>query len=168
MTRAGTSLCAAGLMTMVAGCADTTSGARRPERVGAEVLRSGVVTPFAPAAIRVHPLTQISRDGAGSPVIVLHIELLDAWRDGVKGVGLLRVDVSGEGESRRWDVNLYDMSINAPAYDPATRTYRLQLEKLPAWLSERGGQARARIRATLQTLDSRGEAIELFDEVDLR
>ncbi len=149
-------------------CAGPGPGVRTPEIVDPRVQASAVRTPFAPHAIRIHPLTQISRDARGEPVISLHLELLDAWGDGVKGVGTLTVLVSGAGQGRRWDVDLLDLTTNAAAYDPATRTYRLQLGGLPDWLRVRDDRPPARLEVRFQTPDETGRVVELFDSYEMR
>ncbi|MFI4898387.1 MAG: hypothetical protein ACIARR_11235, partial [Phycisphaerales bacterium JB059] len=58
--------------------------------------------PFAPASMRVYPLTQIERTGEGEARLVLHLELRDAWGDTVKGIGNLQVQLlrGGAGGGR--------------------------------------------------------------------
>ena len=159
----------AGCALLLGGCFGGGGWRSRPRAPDGRVLAADIRTPFAPARVRIHPLTHLGRDTSDDPVIVLHIEMLDAWDDGVKGVGLLSVEVVGAGTPRQWDVDLFDMSVNAPAYDPHTRTYRFQLAGLPDWLSARDGQSgSARLRCTLQTLDRAGKPIELVDEMELR
>ncbi len=153
---------------VVGGCVSSEPGVRTPDVVDPRVAASEVRTPFAPRVIRIHPLTQIARDEQGEPVIALHIEMLDAWGDGVKGVGTLIVFVVGAGEGRRWDVDLLDLTTNAAAYDPATRTYRLQLGGLPDWLRVRDGRPAARLEVRFQTPDETGRVVELVDAYELR
>lgn len=147
---------------LLPGCSASTSGARPPADPDPAVLRSDVRTPFAPARMRVHPLTALSRDDQGERIIILYVELLDEWDDGVKGVGILRAEVTDGDQTRQWNVDLFDMAINGPAYDPHTRTYRFVLGQLPAWVA-----SGTRVGVLLETLDSEGEPINLFDEVPL-
>lgn len=145
----------------------------------AQVPAGGVRTPFAPASIRVHPLTHFDRDADGRAVLVAHVELLDAWNDTVKGVGALELQLyrplgaSGAVASQElaWRLDLNDAETNATLYDPATRTYRIQLGGLPAWVEplvdRRGESGRAVIRAVLRTLDPQGGDRVLRDELSI-
>ncbi len=151
---------------LLTGCSKSGTGMRTPKIAAPEVLRSDVRTPFAPKRLRVHPLTALSRDDANQRIITLYVELFDAWGDSVKAVGLLTAEVVEgglENEERRWNVDLFDMEINGPAYDEHTRTYRFLLGDLPDWVVEG-----SRVRVLLQTLNAQGEPRDLYDEVDLR
>lgn len=130
--------------TVVGGC-ETGRPARGPS--------ASAEGPFAPASMRIFPLTHMDVSAAGEPVIVLHIELLDRWGDSTKGVGLLTVQlVPGTGgadpatAARTWDIDLADPEFNASVYDRATRTYRLQLGQVPAGLAGEGSSG-FRLRA---------------------
>ncbi len=118
----------------LAGCVTTEPGAPAPpaaeEGAGA----------FAPAQLRVHPLTRWTRDSDGRDVIRAHVELLDAWGHPVKELGAFRVDLrrvrpgvgGGEGAAGepelRWEVDLRDPEQNAGVYfDGVTQTYELTL-----------------------------------------
>ncbi len=144
-------------------CSGTREGVRTPEDPDPQVLRSAVRTPFAPARLRIHPLTSLSKDQANQPVLTLYVEMLDAWEDSVKAVGLLTAEVFDGPQVRQWNVDLFDMDINGPAYDPHTRTYRFVLGQMPSWVGEI-----SRVRVFLQTVDAAGEPLELFDETVLR
>ncbi len=151
-------------LVLVAGCRGPgKSGARTPSDPDPQVLRSAVRTPFAPARLRVHPLTSLSRDASDQRVITLYVEMLDAWEDSIKGVGLLTAEAIEGDRKRQWSIDLFDMQLNGPAYDPHTRTYRFVLGQLPEWIAPG-----TRMRVLLQTLDATGEPRELFDEVELR
>lgn len=101
---------------------------------------------FAPVEVRIHPLTRMihEKDEDGGNRIEAHIEMLDEAGDGVKGAGMLSIElyrgsgpVSGVGEQDqldRWSINLADRQINAEAYDRVTRTYRVVLTGLPRYL----------------------------------
>lgn len=98
--------------------------------------------PFRATAIRVHPLTQIVPGSDGSPEIICHLELLDRWGDSTKSLGDLTIRLfgpkpgsAGDVEVSRWDLDLTNLDDNAALFDPATRTYRLQLAGGPAWLA---------------------------------
>lgn len=136
---------------------------------------------FAPVRIRVHPLTRLGRDSGGRAMIVCHLEVKDRWGDTVKGAGVLQVTmyrtglgaVSGQEEQeRRWEVDLRDPEVNASLYDPATRTYRVQLGGLPEWVEQMaprdegtGGAGRLRLRAVFETVGPDGRQAFLRDEL---
>ena len=106
---------------------------------------TGVPYPFAPATVRIHPLTQLDQDDEGEPLLVCHIELLDPWDESVRGVGNMKVSLFGpprpvSTEDAVWLFDLNDLQTNNLLYDPATRTYRLQLINLPAWVIEMGAE----------------------------
>ncbi len=102
--------------------------------------------PFSPVTLRVHPLTHVMIESGGSPQIICHVELRDAWGDSAKSKGMLTIRLfgppmaagaasTGGREINRWDVNLSDLETNAAMFDPATRTYRVQLTGGPQWLA---------------------------------
>lgn len=130
---------------------------------------------FAPASMRIYPLTHIERTGEGEARLVLHLELRDAWGDTVKGIGLLQVqllrggDLGGGGrDERMWEVDMRDPEINAQYYDPATRTYRVQLRDLPAWVEAQSAGAGVRVLAVLRTPAPDGSERFLRDEAVIR
>ena len=131
--------------------------------------------PFAPKAMRVHPLTHGELDADGNARVVLHVELKDAWGDTTKGVGRVQVqlwrDGGGAEEGERWAVDLRSLGENASFYDSATRTYRIVLGGLPAWFAaavrERADDA-ARVRVLFMTSEVDGTAVVLRDEFVVR
>ncbi len=134
----------------------------------------------------------------GGDVLMLHVELTDAYGDTVKGLGKLAVQLyrrtpgseSGAGggggagsspgsaagsgplsetQDSRWDIaELAEPDGNAKRFDPATRTYRLQL-KAPDWvageLARSGGWVR--VRCVFAAATRRGERV-LVDEFVLQ
>src|SRR5258706_325686 len=50
-------------------------------------------SPFAPASLRIFPLTRMDRDSGGHGIILFHFELRDRWGDGVKWPGNLQVQL---------------------------------------------------------------------------
>ncbi len=131
--------------------------------------------PFAPKAMRIHPLTHAETDADGNPRVVLHVELKDAWGDTTKGVGRLQVQAwPGGGSSEdgeRWAVDLRSLGENASFYDSATRTYRIVLGGLPAWLDSavrEGVDTPARVRVLFLTSEVDGAAVVLRDESVVR
>ena len=124
---------------------------------------------FAPAAMRIHPLTHADTGADGGRRVVLHMELKDAWGDTVKGVGsvqiqLRRRDTGRIGESgARWDIDLVDLDVNTSYFDSATRTYKFVLGNPPAWIEDE-----ARVRVLFSTTRPNGDAVVLQDEYELR
>ncbi len=103
--------------------------------------------PFAPASIRIYPLTHLGLSREGVPQLVLHIEFTDQWRDTVKAVGVLRVGLSrppgvadrppaAEVAELNWEIDLRDPAVSTRYYDRATRTYRITLTGLPPWVEQ--------------------------------
>lgn len=134
-----------------------------------------IINPFAPTSIRVHPLTHLDVDAAGLPLLIMHVEMRDFWGETCKGVGAVVVELYRPSTGPRaglevqelvWEVDLTDLQRNARLYDPATRTYRLQLTNLPEWISvdpnATSGQ-RVRLSVTLTAPDDAGEQIVLDD-----
>lgn len=148
-----------------------------PELTGSS---QGLASPFAPAALSIHPLTRVDRNDKGQLLIICHVELRDAWGDTCKGVGKLSVQlyrpVGGRASGRgtlelSWDVDLTDLDRNKDLFDQATRTYRLELRDAPAWLAEphdkKSDLPLGRLRAVLVSTGPRGEERVLQDEFPL-
>ncbi len=144
-----------------------------------QVVRAGdglvMPGPFAPKAMRVHPLTHAELDADGAARVVVHVELKDAWGDTVKGIGRLQAQVWADGQSAqdaiRWDVDLRTLGDNASFYDPATRTYRIVLGGLPGWLDaaiREGAGSAGRLRVLFMTSEVDGSAVVLRDEFVVR
>lgn len=133
-----------------------------------------VASPFSPEDIRVLPLTHYERLESGGTRVLLFFELLDQWGDTVKGAGSLGVtirptgvDVSDE-RLAEWEIDLSDLALNAALYDPSTRSYRLALKELPAWLaSAAGGGPAMSVEVYFQTLGSDGRSVTLRDRFEL-
>lgn len=160
---------------VLAGC-----NAPRPT-IPATGARGELWNPFAPAAMRIYPLTHLDRDDAGRARIICHIDLRDAWGESVRGVGMLRVllyrpagELSGRLDEQElaWDIDLNDLDLNTSFYDRATRTYRVPLVGVPGWVEEmlvaeeegRDLDRRLRLVATFETLGPRGAERFLRDE----
>ncbi len=94
---------------------------------------------FAPARVRLHPLSRLARGTRPNQrTVEAHVELLDRWGHGTKGLGtfvfeLHRDALEGDGASRGqeqinlWILDLSDPEANARAFDRVTRTYRATL-----------------------------------------
>ncbi len=129
--------------------------------------------PFAPATMRVFPLTNVEVGDDGVARIVLHLELRDRWGDTTKATGGLRVRLyrsvegvsgpAGERQELVWDVDLNDLGLNAALFDPATRTYRIVLGELPGWAAERARGSGVTLVAVLITRDAEGDEVSLRD-----
>ena len=137
----------------------------------------GLAHPFAPVSIRVHPLTHLDRDEEGQLLLICHIALLDSWSESVRGLGELHVSFFGPGSSMpeqnaQWTFDLNEIAVNQLLYDPATRTYRLQLGNLPPWVSELGTATdragRGTIMAELTTVGAEMERYTISGEATLR
>lgn len=167
---------------VVGGGGEAGDGAKAVEGVPAE-LRTGTPYQFRPRRLRIYPLTRVERDEQGARV-VCHVELMDRWGDTTKWVGLLRVqmyetdpgiDPGLERQVLEWVVDLGDAEQNAALYDPSTRTYRLNLRDLPAWVEKAlprtpGGERLNRLRlvASLRFVDRDGTVREVRDEAVVR
>lgn len=141
--------------------------------------------PFAPVRLAVHPLSHLDVDQDNVVRLICHIELKDRWGDTTKARGTLRLELYRPADAARpdlltqelaWNVDLRDMELNAALFDPATRSYRLQLGGLPAWaeaMARRraagGDQARERllIRASLSTQGPDARPTVLRDEFQI-
>lgn len=129
---------------------------------------------FAPASMRIYPLTHAERAEDGRTRIILHVELKDRWGDSAKGLGVLQVRLFRplpgptpglEEESAAWTIDLSDADENQLRFEPATRTYRFALRDLPAWVDAPGeGPRRMRLRATFRTITHLGREETLRDE----
>jgi hypothetical protein len=144
----------------------------------------GAVGPFAPASLRLHPLTHLERAPDGAVYLLAHIQLRDRWSDICKGVGMVQFSLymptglGGAGQEeqvRRWDIDLYPLDRNAVFFDPATQTYRFSLGDLPDWAQQMApggdkdavGPGRFRIIARLTTPTPEGGQTALVDELEL-
>lgn len=145
---------------------------------------AGKVGPFAPASLRVHPLTHLERDLEGQVFLLTHIQLRDQWSDVCKGVGTMQfylykpTGLGGAGQEEqvlRWEISLFDLNQNAVFFDPATQTYRFSLGDLPLWVQQMApggdqsatGPGRFRIIARLTTPTPDGGQAVLADELVL-
>ncbi len=167
-------------MMMLAAVGVSLASCSRVQIVREQVVRAeegfAVPGPFAPRAMRVHPLTHTEVDKQDTTRIVLHVELKDAWGDTVKGVGKIQVHLRGDGvldggDRVRWDVDLRTLDANVSYFDSATRTYRVVLGGLPGWLDRAvrdGDGSSGRIRVLFRTAMADGEPVVLQDEYVLR
>lgn len=154
-----------------------------PPRMGGDVATEVPIGtwPFAPSSLRVYPLTHLERGDDNKGRIICHIELKDRWGDSSKGVGALRIALYGPGTGQpgaasiqlaKWEVNLSDLTRNTALFDPATRTYRIQLTGVPEWVARLaiGGEAAkglapgVTLQATLSVVGSDGRVADLKDE----
>lgn len=160
---------------MAGGCA---APGRLGERPAGQVARGWRAPgPFAPVALRVFPLTRLERADDGKMRVVLHIELKDEWGDTVKGVGELTVQLlrppgaaGGTGRDQvGWEIAMWGAEDNARYYDPSSRTYRLVLGDVPAWVEQlAGGDGSVRLTAQFRTPAPDGTMRSLWGETELR
>jgi len=142
--------------------------------------------PFAPKSVRVHPLTQIDpspkrADGTPDPLprIIVHLEVKDRFGDTVKALGTFHADLFRSGVSSTsameqkvadWtEASFMNAERNTGRFDPATRTYRIQLTapaSVGVWKAgrEQGG---LRLRVTFTTGDEQGREVVLEDSYNL-
>ncbi len=172
---------------MVAGLAGCASSGSSGNEVGYQgsnksgVERGLLVSPFVPDSIRVHPLTRAVRGdgkvGGGGWLIVLHVEVADAWGDPVKALGSLRIELTDEtsgqsgGDQRLvWPIDLSEPGANSAAYDPVTGAYRIQLAGLEGWFDGADGSVggRYRLRVVFKTINAQGKVVYLRDDYGLR
>jgi len=77
--------------------------------------------PYAPASIRVHPLSRIMPEGR----VEVRVECLDAEGDSVKSIGMLRVHLGEGPQATHVEADLNDRGVHALDWDPVLRDYRL-------------------------------------------
>ena len=115
--------------------------------------------PYAPASIRVHPISRIKMDReSGTAVVQARIELLDPDGFSTRGLGSLTLLLSGQSENgimlmsqTEWKCDLNDLKTNRKYYDEVTRTYQVTLDLSPRM----GVPWEPRLRAMLVTPDGR-------------
>lgn len=153
---------------------------------GLPVVTASSPLPFAPVRIQVHPLTHLDVDPGGAVRLVCHVELKDRWGDTTKARGLLRLELYRPVEAAQpdlqtqeltWELDLRDLELNAALFDPATRSYRLQLGGLPVWAqsmarrriqaAEPGARDRLLIRAVFETQGPDARPTVLRDELQI-
>ena len=110
------------------------------------------------------------------PRVITHLDFRDAWGDTTKAIGTVTIFLYGpsgrglpEGEEaatqqRRYDIDLRDLKRNAELFDPATRTYRIPLSGLPAWIGTASDPARLTLRAEMTCVRPDGTSNLLVDE----
>ena len=101
-------------------------GCNRVVNIREEVMEAddGMVRPgpFAPAVMRIHPLTHIEVVD-GEKRIVLHMELRDGWGDTIKGIGDLKVHLRRSGsvtlgqDGTKWDIDIRDFEVNVSYFE---------------------------------------------------
>lgn len=151
------------------GLAGCLVGCQRGVVIREEVIEAdeGMVVPgpFAPTAMRIHPLTHTEADGESSR-IVLHVEVRDGWGDTIKGVGDVQVHLRRSGSATigesgiKWDIDLRDLTTNVSYFDSVTRTYRFVLSGMPDWFAIEG---RGKLRVQFRTARGDG-SIEVFQD----
>ena len=95
--------------------------------------------PYAPASIRVHPISRIKYDRTtGLAVVQARIEFRDPDGFSTRGVGSLTISLTGPSDEgvmliskTEWKCDLNDLELNRRYYDEVTRTYQVTLELTP-------------------------------------
>ncbi len=138
---------------------------------------------FAPARMRIHPLSHVDAPAGVGPRVVLHVDFEDRFGHPVKAAGAMQIKLleperraNGASElddvSRRWEPAFTDLAANSQLYDPTTRTYRIELGGLPEWAQAyaRGQDDRAGIELVVEYegLDAAGDAFVLTSRADVR
>lgn len=77
--------------------------------------------PYAPASIRVHPLSRMLPDGR----VELRLECSDPDGDSVKSIGLLRVHVGDGPGAVHVEADLNDSGVHNLDWDGVLRGYKL-------------------------------------------
>ena len=97
-----------------------------PKQVGPKPVQNWA---YAPAAIKVHPLSRFVGDGT----LIVHVKLLDGDGYSCRGVGLLKINVSTSQNRSLGNktVQLDDPEVNRDHFDNVTRTYRIPISGVP-------------------------------------
>lgn len=178
MRHVGASVLIGGLLGVCPGC----RGGGEPGGHG--LVYTSSIDAFGPARLQVHPLTHVDRmQGGAGDAVVLHLELKDRFGDTTKGAGRLAVMLYRPGmgvqpgletQELKWDVpGFEDAERNSAMFDPATRTYRIQLAA-PEWVgtalasTTHGEPNRFTLRAILTLKDEKGQDRFLSDEFVLQ
>jgi len=164
---------ASAILAAVVGVTVLTSCGIQPKGAGARTPQANdaVAAPvgseawaFAPARVRLHPLSRIARgQRANERIVEAHVELLDRWGHGTKGLGtfvfeLHRDALESDGASRGqeqinlWNLDLTNPDTNARAFDRVTRTYRATLTGVAESATRAIGLT---LRVTFRTHDGR-------------
>ena len=141
--RYATALVASGLIWAGAagGCAGSTvpsieagDGPNREPPPGRKV-GPGAPWPYWPQRMRVHPLSQLTRDrSTGETIIECRIEFIDPDGDTCKAVGIVDIELHdgdlppGSKPMAAWAADLWDPEVNRERYDEVTRTYLFSLQ----------------------------------------
>jgi hypothetical protein len=85
--------------------------------------------PYAPATMRVHPLSRIMVPARAEEATraEVHVQCLDLEGDSTRSIGLLRVQVGDPASAASVQHDLGDPAVNRADWDPVTRTYRFTL-----------------------------------------
>ena len=118
---------------ILAGCDTTPRSGRSP------AVREAITWPYAPASIRVHPISRIKIDPeTGQAHVKAHIEFLDIDGFSTRGIGRLEFVLSGQGDGSTvsiskttWECDLNNPDTNSEYFDEVTRAYLATLELSP-------------------------------------
>ena len=129
---------------------------------------------FAPASLRISPLTRLEVGTDGKPELAVYFELADRWGHATKAPGVVQIQLYRLGGVSqglatlvgRWEADMVNPSQNSELFD-VTGMYRVPLAELPGWLAQRadgeGKSNRVRLRVFLRTIGVGGATIDLRD-----
>ena len=146
------------LMTLLQGCGGKINpldgASAEPEVVFIAENIGPILAAFAPASVRLHPLSRWDALAA-EPTLLCHIELLDDNDDPIKWPAVVEITirpVSGplaaaaqpitsmlgrSSETLRFRFTVIDSESAAKQFDPISRSYLARLAGLPAWAARR-------------------------------
>lgn len=154
-------------LSLAAGCAQSPPDLE-------QTVDPGISYEFAPAALRISPLTRLEPGLDGDPELAVYFELVDRWGHATKAPGVVRISLyrveglTGGLADREevWVADLTEPDQNSRMYD-ITGMYRVPLAELPEWLERQttaeDERIRARIRVLMNTIGRKGQTVSLRD-----
>lgn len=101
--------------------------------------------PYAPASIRVHPLSRVLADGR----VELRVECIDPEGDSVKSIGMLRVHLGDGPGAVHVEADLNDRGVHDLDWDPVLRDYRLVVRAPEGFACATGASVPVRVELLL-------------------
>lgn len=104
--------------------------------------------PYAPATVRVHPLSRLvpGADGSAPRQAEIRVQCLDPEGDATRTTGTLWLRLGTGERARIVERDLGDPKVNREDWDPVTRTYRLLLPVPDGFACAAGGSLEAQVR----------------------
>lgn len=117
--------------------------------------------PYAPATVRIHPLSRLvpTTDGSSPRQAEVRVQCLDQEGDATRAVGTLWLRLGAGEQARIIECDLGDPKVNREEWDPVTRTYALRLPVPEGFACAPGATvpAQARLRlAQTKELEAEG------------